>query len=341
MVLHSSISPKKKQELINGTRDVPPADFLLKIESFSKLPELINNQKKKYYESCCFEAGGFNWRFRLLVLRANRVQEKKIISAYLVLDESNVLPTGSDVIANFKFFIYDQIRDNYLTVEDADNRYKHFNKEETCQGFSNVISLSRLKCASNGYLVNDSCVFGVEVQVIKNTRTAECLSFIQIPPEDLFVHSWKINNFSKRNAQLCDPQAFTFAGRKWRIQIKTDYVNNSLCMKLKLDDTNYGTLAGLIGWLRRENDHRLYAIYTLGVKNQLHKDQDVKYSIGKWFNPEPTVVTWEHIIDMKELYNQSKGFLVDDVLIVEAHIEWMFVSKDIIVDGMKVGEEEN
>ncbi|XP_074364884.1 ubiquitin C-terminal hydrolase 12-like [Apium graveolens] len=112
-------------------------------------------------------------------------------------------------------------------------------------------------------------------------------------------------------------------------------------MKLKLDDTNYGTLAGLIGWLRREYDHRLYAIYTLGVKNQLHKDQDVKYSIGKWFNPEPTVVTWEHIIDMKELYNQSKGFLVDDVLIVEAHIEWMFASKDIIVDGMKVGEEEN
>ncbi|XP_074359848.1 uncharacterized protein LOC141699961 [Apium graveolens] len=106
MVLHSSISPKKKQELIHGTRDVPPADFLLKIESFSKLPELINNQKKKYYESCCFEAGGFNWRFRLLVLRANRVQEKKIISVYLVLDESNVLPTGSDVIANFKFFIY-------------------------------------------------------------------------------------------------------------------------------------------------------------------------------------------------------------------------------------------
>ncbi|KAL8146245.1 hypothetical protein AgCh_004117 [Apium graveolens] len=177
-------------------------------------------------------------RFRLLVLRANRVQQKKIISVHLVLDESNVLPTGSDVIANFKFFIYDQIRDNYLTVE------------------------------ANGYTINDSCTFGAEVQVIKNTRTAECLSCIEIPLEHQLVHTWKINNFSKFDFELCDPCAFTAAGRTWRIEIKTNYTNNWLCMKLKLDDTNCRTLAGLIKWLRKENNQRLYAAYTLGVKNQ-------------------------------------------------------------------------
>ncbi|KAL1817136.1 hypothetical protein ACET3Z_019710 [Daucus carota] len=337
MVFHRLKLLKKKQELIYGARELPPADFLLKIESFSGLAEMINNQKKnKYYESCSFEAGGFNWRFRLLVLRANRVHEKKIISVYLVLDESNnILATDSDVIANFKFFVYDQIRDNYLTVEDADNRYKRFNKRETCQGFSNVISLTRLKCASNGYLVNDSCVFGVEVQVIKNTRTAECLSVIE---KDNFSRSWKISNFSKRNAHLCDPHGFTVAGRSWRIEIHTNYIHGLLCMKLKLDDTSYRALAGLMRWLRGENNQRLFAMCRLGVKNQLHADQDQWSYKGWWFNPEPPVVPWALIIDMKDLQDESKGFLVDDVLIVEAEIEWMFASTDIIVDGKKLTE---
>ncbi|KAK1398482.1 hypothetical protein POM88_008345 [Heracleum sosnowskyi] len=341
MVLHRSEMAKKKQELIYGTRDVPPSNFMLKISSFSELPEMISNQKKKYYESCCFEAGGYNWRFRLLILRANRVQKKRIISVYLVLDESNVLATGSDVIANFKFFVYDQIRDNYLTVEDASNRYKRFNKRETCQGISNVMTTSTLKCASNGYLLDDSCVLGVEVQVIKKTRTAESLRFIRIPPQDQLIHTWKINNFSNRNVQFCDPRAFTVAGRKWRIEIKTNYINNWLCMKLKLDDTNCRTLAGLIRWLCREQDQRLYAVYSLSLKNQLHGDQDITLRTNEWFNPEPIVTTWSQIIEMTEIHDHSKGFLVDDVLIVEAHIEWMFASKDIIINGMEVGEEEN
>lgn len=64
-------------------------------------------------------------------------------------------------------------------------------------------------------------------------------------------------------------------------------------------------------------------------------------AVSEWFNPEPTVTTWSPIVEMKEIHDYSKGFLVDDVLIVEARIEWMFASKDIIVDGMEVGEEEN
>lgn len=59
---------------------------------------------------------------------------------------------------------------------------------------------------------------------------------------------------------------------------------------------------------------------------------------GWWFNPEPPVVPWALIIDMKDLQDESKGFLVDDVLIVEAEIEWMFASTDIIVDGKKLTE---
>lgn len=77
--------------------------------------------------------------------------------------------------------------------------------------------MSTLQCAANGYMVNDSCIFGVEVQVIKNTRTAECLSYIEIPPENQLVHAWKINNFSKINVELCDPRAFIAAGRTWYV----------------------------------------------------------------------------------------------------------------------------
>ena len=59
-----------------------------------------------------------------------------------------------------------------------------------------------------------------------------------------------------------------------RIEIHTNYIHGLLCMKLKLDDTSYRALAGLMRWLRGENNQRLYALCKLGVKNQLHTDQD-------------------------------------------------------------------
>lgn len=39
------------------------------------------------------------------------------ISLYLVLAEASTLPLGQEIRTFFKLFVYDQIRNNYLTVQ--------------------------------------------------------------------------------------------------------------------------------------------------------------------------------------------------------------------------------
>ena len=59
--------------------------------------------------------------------------------------------------------------------------------------FTDIVSHDDLKEISNGYLVNDCIILGVEVFVLNNTHKGESLSFVKEPENSLFT--WKIDNF--------------------------------------------------------------------------------------------------------------------------------------------------
>lgn len=42
--------------------------------------------------------------------------QNNYISLYLSIEETATFPAGWEVFANFKLFVYDQVRDNYLTI---------------------------------------------------------------------------------------------------------------------------------------------------------------------------------------------------------------------------------
>lgn len=62
---------------------------------------------------------------------------------------------------------------------------------------------------SNGYLVDDNCVFGAEVFVIKRQRVVECLSLLNAT--DPFKRDWKV----PRLGDVWNSEVLVAGGFKW------------------------------------------------------------------------------------------------------------------------------
>ncbi|GAY34876.1 hypothetical protein CUMW_013770 [Citrus unshiu] len=113
-----------------STSHVPPADYIVRIKSYSLLAEEAIVEK---YESGAFQARGHN-----------------------------SLTFGWEVYAVFCLFLLYQNQDSYLVVQDAMGKERRFNGVKLEWGFDQFIPLEAFNDASNGYLVDDTCVFGAE-----------------------------------------------------------------------------------------------------------------------------------------------------------------------------------
>jgi hypothetical protein len=80
-------------------------------------------------------------------------------------------------------------------------------------GFDHLLSHETLNDSSNGYLVDDTCAFGVEVFVIKCTGKGESLSMINEPQSNVFT--WRIDNFTDMKNEYYYSEHFTVEGRRW------------------------------------------------------------------------------------------------------------------------------
>lgn len=84
-------------------------------------------------------------------------------------------------------------------------------------GFDKLISHEALTDASNGYLVDDKCVFGAEVFVCKERSTGkgECLSMIKDAVAGKYT--WKKENFSKLDSECYESNTFNAGNHKWYV----------------------------------------------------------------------------------------------------------------------------
>ncbi|PHT81271.1 hypothetical protein T459_14286 [Capsicum annuum] len=134
------------------------------------------------------------------------------ISVYLAIVGPSSLHVDWEVNASFRFLIFDQIHDNYTVMKDTLARTKFALTQEwsikTEWGYSKCISHETFKDPSNGYLVNDECIFGVDVYVIKNQRIGECFSLNDADP---YKHEWKIAEFTKLTNKVYSEE-FTVKG---------------------------------------------------------------------------------------------------------------------------------
>ncbi|EYU25587.1 hypothetical protein MIMGU_mgv1a020086mg, partial [Erythranthe guttata] len=157
------------------TREVPSAHFLIKIKSFS----LFDKYKINKYETSEFVAGEYKWK---LILNFNG-KDSDYISVNLPMTDTSSRPTNWEVNVVLNIFLFNQISGHYLYSPDIYyflwEKYRITRRFQTMKfewGLSKFISKEILSDPSNGYLVNDTCVFGVEVFVIERQAAVECLS---------------------------------------------------------------------------------------------------------------------------------------------------------------------
>ena len=89
---------------------------------------------------------------------------------------------------------------------------KRFHDMKTEWGFTKFLPLDTFKDVSHGYLVNDCCLFGVEVFVHKHSAKLECVSITKKPANCTLT--WKIENFSALDEESYS-QEFTVADSQW------------------------------------------------------------------------------------------------------------------------------
>ncbi|XP_057990311.1 uncharacterized protein LOC110672902 [Hevea brasiliensis] len=290
-------------------RNAPPSHYTLKIESFSQLCKILKKTGLEKYESDVFESGGYKWKLVLYPSGNVKRGGNDHISLYVAIAEENAIPPGSQVDVILRFSIYDHIRDKYLTIQDDKMRRYHSLKTEN--GFDQLISLKMFNDSSNGYVDDDCCVFGTEIHVIKCEGKGERFSIVEEPDDGAFT--WMIEKFSTLQKTRNRSEEFSLANHKWR-----------LLLYPKGDSMARGKSVSLFLELLNNSAHphqRVYTEYKLTVKDQVRESHH-EITGSDWFNSKSGEDSWgcSEFMPLNDIYNASKGFLVDDTLIVEAQI---------------------
>ncbi|CAK9159110.1 unnamed protein product [Ilex paraguariensis] len=254
--IHPFHSNEDAVEISRVLREVPPADYLFQIKSFS----LLSKTKEKRFESSDFESGDYKWKLCLYPNGYEKENGKGHISLYLAISDTDTLPLGWEVNVKFDLFVYDHIRDKYLTIQNADGRVRHFHRFKTEFGFAKLLSLDTFKDASNGYLIDDSCMFGAEVYVIKSTGRGECLSFEETSVD---CYNWEIQKFSEIEDEQLFSETFTIGKQKWKMVVypKGNGCEEGKSLSVFLRIADCGSFP---------TKQKLYTEFSLRVKDQVN-----------------------------------------------------------------------
>lgn len=147
----------------------------------------------------------------------------------------------------------------------------------------------------------------MEVGQAENTSTAENQT-VDEPQASRFT--WKIENFTRLNTKKLYSDVFVVGGYKWRILIFPKG-NNVDFLSMYLDVADSAALP--YGWSR-------YAQFNLTVINQIDNKYSVKKDTQHQFNQRESDWGFTSFMPLGELYDPSKGYLVNDTVVIEADV---------------------
>nr|QEP51817.1 ubiquitin carboxyl-terminal hydrolase 12-like protein [Pinus massoniana] len=128
------------------------------------------------------------------------------------------------------------------------------------------------------------------------------------PPSSRFT--WAVDNFSRLNVKKHYSEVFTVGGYKWRVLIFPKG-NNVDHLSMYLDVADSATLP--YGWSR-------YAQFSLAVVNQISPKYSVRKDTQHQFNARESDWGFTSFMPLGDVYDHSKGYLVNDTLIIEADV---------------------
>ncbi|PIN19460.1 Speckle-type POZ protein SPOP [Handroanthus impetiginosus] len=294
-----------------STSDTPPTHYILKIDSFSLLAK--NNIER--YISSDFKAGGYDWK---LVLHPNGNKNKGVtdhISLYLLLISPPTNP-GSEVRVLFRLYLLDHNNGTYLSLHENGRRFHGLKLE---WGFDEFMSHAAFNDPANGYLVDDTCVFGVEVYICQEKLTGRGESLSMIKDPITYKNTWRIAKFSTLTEECVESKPFNAADHKWKIQLyprgKGSGEGSFISMYLTLAEPQNLPPAS-----------QIYAEFTLRILDQLNRN----HYFGKfnyWFSESNSTCGWPRYVSHVYFNHSTRGLLVKELCIVEAEINVHGVAK--------------
>ncbi|KAF6136332.1 hypothetical protein GIB67_021907 [Kingdonia uniflora] len=257
-----------------------------------------------------FESGGYKWKLSLYPNGNPNKNGKDHISLYLVISDTSSLHFGWEVNVILRLFLFDQIRDKYLVIEDCRGGFSRFHELKTECGFSRFVSRETFYDPHNGFLVDDNCAFGVELFVRKSTVTVRGESLSMLRKATTIKHSWKVENFIQITDQFRTSEEFTAGDQKWKLKLYPKGIreerNKSISLYLQLADPSLG--------------QEVYANYKLRVKNQIHSSEHLERILTHRFNPMAEDWGLANFMGLEELKDERKDFLKNDTCIIEADV---------------------
>ncbi|XP_035844017.1 uncharacterized protein LOC110931796 [Helianthus annuus] len=206
------------------------------------------------------------------------------IALYVVICDTESCPKGWEVCVDVCFFY-------------ANGHRTRFHENKTTWGFDKLISLESFMEGKNGYLYDDSCVFGAEVfEVHEFTQLDRCLS-MKKPPATMNTHSWTINKVSAITEDEVYSQVFKVGKVKW---------------KLSLFPKGFDSAAF-------PNDWKVYAKFKIRVKSQA-TENDIEKETDNWFCNSVDNWGFPTMMILSQLNDSENGFLLNDNLTVEVEI---------------------
>lgn len=308
MSTFSSSSEEDSFTDVYDYRDRAPSHYLLDVESFSSLTEMLSEGGLPCYESKVFEASGYKWTLSIYPNGDASRNSTGYISMFLCIEDTDELPKRWEIYTNLKFFIFDQNRDKYLIFQDDQVSRFHQLKPEC--GIKELISREVFDDAANGCLVDDRCAFGVEVFVIDSKFSGECLSpSVKVDK----TYTWRVYKFSHLGGDgtVHYSKEFDAESYKWKLAFyprgnRKPY-GKHLALHLELVDPEI-------------TSPRLLVHFELSVINQ-KSEKHIEAKACEYFDHQFPFWGWDEFALLNDLRDESNGFIVDNCLIIKAHIK--------------------
>ncbi|GLU19083.1 hypothetical protein SLE2022_353500 [Rubroshorea leprosula] len=148
------------------------------------------------------------------------------------------------------------------------------------------------------------------MEVVAQPETANTVETQPVEDPSSSRFTWRIENFSRLNTKKHYSEIFIVGSYKWRILIFPKG-NNVDHLSMYLDVADSSSLP--YGWSR-------YAQFSLAVINQVHNKYSVRKDTQHQFNARESDWGFTSFMPLGELYDPTRGFLVNDTLLVEAEV---------------------
>ncbi|CAH2053229.1 unnamed protein product [Thlaspi arvense] len=294
---------------LKGLRERPPSSYSIKLESFTTLTK---SNFTDSYESRPFRVGRYNWTLVVYPKGNKNDNGAGYISLYVAIDNSTFVSPRQVVPADLRFYVFNKKQKKYFTIQDSD--VWKFSVDKSMWGFPRVLPLATFNNLKNGYLYDtDQCEFGVDVTIPPLFDKSELFSVNKSFPNARFT--WFIQGFSTLPTDYLSEE-FIIGGKTWNLRVFRngfgDHEGKNLSLYLNLAPQEV---------LKAKPYDKVYVQAKLRVPNQGQSNFIIERPLDNWFSPQNIGWGYADFMPLSDLRDPSKGFVRNDMLVVQVQIE--------------------